>query len=408
MTTEETTRSVPRVISWNVTAQCNLRCRHCYLDASVGKPDELRTDEALRVLGEIAEVNRDAMLILSGGEPLCRPDLDALVTRAAAMGMATVLGTNGTLLSADRAHCLADRGLVAVGISLDSLVSRRHDEFRGMKGAWRVAIEGIESARRAGLEVQIQMTLNAGNVGELPQVVRFARDVGARLLTVFFLVCTGRGEGLADLSPEQYEQVLRSLAREPECGVMVRPRCAPTFRRVLAQTKPESILLESGAGTCMAGRTYCRITPNGGVTPCPYLPLVAGRLRERSFGEIWFAAPLLQALRKPILQGRCGACEYRELCGGCRARAFAANGEILAEDPWCTYVPGTDERPQPCSCEAPISWTAEAESRLEGVPAFARWKVRAAAEGYARRRGVGSVTPELLRDLRQTMRQRSS
>ncbi len=393
---------VPYVISWNLTARCNLRCKHCYIDASSAMPGELSTDEALRVLDEIAEVNAETIVILTGGEPLLRPDLDQLVARAAESGMMAVLGTNGTLLTADRARALADRGLAGVGISLDSLVSSRHDTFRGVDGAWDATRQGIHAAHRAGLDVQIQMTLTRDNWTELEGVVRFARDAGARVLTVFFLVCTGRGQDLVDLTPEEYERVLNRLVKQEHEGIMIRPRCAPTFRRALAQAKPDSILLNSDAGRCMAGKNYCRITPDGQVTPCPYMPLVVGRLREASFGELWRSAPLFQSLRAPTLQGRCGRCEYRDLCGGCRARALASSGDPLAEDPWCTYSPGTDETPEGPD-EAVVSWTADAESRLQKAPFFVRKMIRGAVEAFARRQGVTLVTPELLDESRRRM-----
>ncbi|MFQ5926726.1 MAG: SPASM domain-containing protein [Terriglobia bacterium] len=317
--------------------------------------------------------------------------------------MLVVLGTNGTLLTLERARALAERGLSGVGISLDSLVASRHDAFRGVNGAWQAVVRGIDSARGAGLDVQVQMTLTRDNVRELPRVVHFARQAGVRVLTIFFLVCTGRGQGLVDLTPEEYERTLQWLAQLQGDGVMLRPRCAPTFRRVLAQRKPDSILLQSDTGRCMAGKNYCRITPDGKVTPCPYMPLIASDLREHSFGTIWRSAPLLQALRTPTLQGRCGACEYRELCGGCRARSFAASGDPLGEDPWCAYIPGTD-KPSPRREEAAVAWTAEAESRINKVPFFVRSTVRSAVEAFARRQGVARVTPELLDEARRKMR----
>ncbi len=392
----------PYVISWNLTQKCNLRCKHCYIDASAAMPGELSTGEALRVLDEIAETGQEKILILTGGEPLLRPDLDTLVARAAALGMMVVLGTNGTRLTEDRALALAERGLSGVGISLESLVPSRHDGFRGVEGAWDATVGGLHAARAAGLEVQIQLTLTRDNLPELSEILCFSRQSGVRALTVFFLVCTGRGQGLVDLTPEEYERALEWLAQVENGGVMVRPRCAPTFRRVLAQKKPGSILLQSDAGRCMAGKNYCRITPDGNVTPCPYMPLVAGSLREHSFGAIWESSPVLQALRNPALKDRCGQCEYRELCGGCRARAFASSGDPLAQDPWCTYVPGTDKL-LPGRQEAAVTWTEEADARMEKVPLFVRRMVRAAVEAAARRQGTATITPELLDKARRTM-----
>ncbi len=395
----------PYLISWNVTARCNLRCKHCYIDASTAMPGELTTEEALRVVEEIAELNRETMLILTGGEPLLRPDLDELVARAASLGMMVVLGTNGTMLTSERARALEEQGLSGVGISLDSLASSRHDAFRGFRGAWQSAVRGIDAAREAGLDVQIQMTLTRDNLPELAEAMRFAEAHDARALSVFFLVCTGRGQDLVDLSPEEYERALGSLVDAKVNGVMIRPRCAPTFRRVLAQRKPDSILLESDAGRCMAGKNYCRITPDGEVTPCPYMPLTVGCLRDDSFGEIWESSSVFQSLRHPILQGRCGDCEYRELCGGCRARAFASSGDPLGEDPWCTYEPGTDELKEAPE-GVPVVWTEEAEARLEKVPFFVRKMVRSAIASLARKRGVALVTPELMDEARRTLRPR--
>ncbi len=394
---------VPYLISWNLTRRCNLRCRHCYIDASRAMPGELSTDEALRVLDEIADISPAAMLILTGGEPLMREDLETIVARAATLGMTVVLGTNATALTFDRAGTLAQQGLAAVGISLDSLVASRHDDFRGQPGAWQAAVAGIESARRAGLDVQIQMTLTRDNLEELPQVVDFTRDAGAKVLTVFFLVCTGRGQELVDLTPEEYEGALRFLVEQPSNAVMIRPRCAPTFRRVLAQTRPDSILLKSDAGRCLAGRNYCRITPDGQVTPCPYLPLTAGNLRERSFGEIWRSASVFETLRDSALKGRCGDCEYGDLCGGCRARAFALSGDVLDEDPWCVHVPGTDRRPE-SRPEAPLTWTGDAEARLKKVPFFVRGVVRSAVEAFARRLHAEVVTTAIMSEARATMK----
>ncbi len=409
---------VPYVVSWNLTSRCNLRCKHCYIDASKPMPGELSTAEALRILDEIAEVNSETLLILTGGEPLMRPDLEELVAQASGLGMTVVLGTNATHLTVDRAHTLAERGLAGVGVSLDSLLASRHDEFRGVRGAWEATVQGIDAARRAGIDVQIQMTLTRDNVRELPAVVRFSRETGARVVTVFFLVCTGRGQDVVDLTPEEYERTLQWLVGvasplvggEPEAsGIMIRPRCAPTFRRVLSQKKPDSILLQSDAGRCMAAKNYCRITPDGKVTPCPYMPLVAGDIREDSFGKIWERATLFESLRNPTLQGRCGDCEYQELCGGCRARAYAATGDPLGEDPWCTYVPGTDPSPKRKRGEREqtvLTWTADAEVRIEKVPFFVRRMVRSAVEAAARREGLTEVTVEVLDKARRRVMSR--
>ncbi|MDP6112167.1 MAG: radical SAM protein [Planctomycetota bacterium] len=398
-----TTEFLPYIISWNLTTRCNLLCKHCYIDASKAMPGELTTGEALQVLDEIAEVNHETLLILTGGEPLLRPDLEELVGRASSLGMMAVLGTNGTLLTEERARLLAEKGLAGVGISIDSLLPARHEAFRCVDGSWIAAINGIQAAQKAGLDVQVQITLTRENVDELSEVKQFTKDLGAKILTVFFLVCTGRGQDIVDLGPEEYEEILGKLANEPGDGIMIRPRCAPTFRRVLTQLDPDSLLLKSDAGRCMAAKNYCRITPDGNVTPCPYMPLATGNLREKSFGEIWWSAPLLQELREPELKGSCGECEYQETCGGCRARAFAETGDHLDEDPWCTYEPGTDKIPESETDAVNVIWTTEAEEGIKKVPFFVRKVVRSAVEGMARKQGVSVITRDFMASARQAV-----
>jgi radical SAM protein with 4Fe4S-binding SPASM domain len=393
----------PYLVSWNLTRKCNLTCQHCYIDASKAGPDELTTAEARRVVSELADVNPETLLILTGGEPLCRPDLDVLVADASGRGMTVVLGTNGTLLDPHRARALKQAGLAGVGISLDSLVAGDHDRFRGSRGAWRGAVAGMAAAKSAGLDVQLQMTLTRDNVKELPRMVEFCRDMEVPILTVFFLVCTGRGQGLVDLAPEEYETILTDLVDTRPEGVMLRPRCAPTFRRILARKNPDSLLLESDAGRCLAARHYCRITPEGAVTPCPYMPLEAGSLREKGFGELWRESPLFRSLRGGEWQDKCGECEYKETCGGCRARAFAEHGDPLAEDPWCTWEPGIEEAPKAKQPVVEVPWTADAEQRLAKVPFFVRKVVRRAVGAAAVRRGVECVTPEFLQEVKNDL-----
>lgn len=393
-----------RMVSWNVTQRCNLNCRHCYVDAGRCHPAELTTAEALDVVDQIAAMGPGVLLVLSGGEPLQRPDLDALVERAASRDVFVVLGTNGGLLTTERAAKLAALGLAGVGISLDSLHASRHDEFRGAAGAWSAAVRAIDAARRAGLDVQLHLTLTPDNASELPGVVRLASSLGCRALNVFFLVCTGRGAHLATLTPAAHEQALEQLAELRSDDIIVRPRCAPTFRRILARSHPNSVLLAAGAGCCLAGTQYCRIDAQGHVTPCPYLPAEVGDLRRQPLADIWNNAPLFAALRHRNLGGACGHCEYRALCGGCRARAYALAGDALGADPWCAYVPGTD--PPPARDDAVFAWSEEAERLLARVPAFARPMVRAAVEASARRDGIETISVEFLEQTRRRVGRR--
>jgi Predicted Fe-S oxidoreductases len=319
------------------------------------------------------------MLILTGGEPLMRRETTELVARASSRGLLVVLGTNGMLLTGSRAGQLKTAGVDGVGISLDSVDPERHDSFRGVPGAWRGAVRGIRACVAEGLPVLLQMTVLPWNFEEVEDLIELADREGATGFTLYFLVCTGRGETLSDITPEQYEQALSSLAAAQERypRMMVRARCAPQISRIAA--RQDSALV--GNAGCLAARQYCRITPDGQVTPCPYLPLSAGSVRERPFSEIWQNAPLFQRLRGGTPTGRCGDCDFRELCGGCRARAFALTGDLLGEDPWCAYEP--PERVATAT-DGALLWTAEAEERLQRIPPFIRDRVRLAVERNAR------------------------
>lgn len=392
----------PLIVSWNLTQRCNLRCAHCYLDAGArrrGGAGELSTNEALALVDAIAEASPGAMLVLSGGEPMLRPDLHDIARRAAQRSLTVVVGTNGTTLDDDAVRALAAAGVRGVGVSLDSLDPARHDAFRGVPGAWERTVRGIDACRRVGFPFQLQTTVTTWNYDEIPDLLAFAAARGAYAASLFFLVCTGRGQRLTDITPEQYEALLVRLARMGGAldGTRVRARCAPHLRRVAYQHDPASPLLVEDASRCLAGVAYCRVTPEGHVTPCPYLPIPAGNVRARPFAVIWQEAAIFRALREPTLAGRCGRCEFARLCGGCRARAFATTGDVLGEDPWCAYEPGTGAGP---TAELPVEWSEAAEERLRNVPAFLRPMVRRGAEAYARAKGLGLVTPAVLLEMK--------
>jgi radical SAM protein with 4Fe4S-binding SPASM domain len=409
------------VISWNVTRRCNLECTHCYLPATTRKvrpglssADELTTQEAFQLIDRISSVNPEVMLILSGGEPLLREDIFELSTYASGKGMMVVLGSNGLLLNDAAARMMKQSGVSGISISLDSIDPEIHDAIRSRAGAWEKAVSAIRNCRKEGLSVQINTVVTKKNHDELPQLIAYARDLGAKVFSPFFLVCTGRGEEMTDLSPQQYEKVLSSIveAQGKYDDIMIRTRCAPTVRRILYQKDPGSRLLTMGAGRCLAGRSYCRITPEGDVTPCPYLPLSTGNVRERDFGDIWQNSAIFNSLRNPSLKGKCKKCAFRLLCGGCRARAYAAgHDDYLGEDPWCDYLPqgGTviksptfDTNADAAESTSPTPvWTEEAEERLKRVPSFVRNMVRGAVARYAIEHKCREITPQLMDEVRQ-------
>lgn len=409
-TSANNTIDPPFLVALNLTRRCNLACSHCYLDANVrtaGTGLELKTFEVKALFDRILALSDETMIVLTGGEPLMRSDLCELVAYASSFGLMVVVGTNGTLLDAGRVTALQSAGARALGISLDSLDPDYHDRFRGLSGAWRATLAGIDACRRAGLMFQLHFTVTDDNADELDDMIAFACTAGAAVLNVFFVVCTGRGKSLSNISADTYDRVLHRLAEaaRDESDLIVRARCAPHFIRLTREVDPPPpITLADGyeAAGCLAGKRYCRVTPEGDLTPCPYIEVSAGSVRDTEFAVLWHEAPLFMALRSPSLEGRCGVCEYRELCGGCRARALGHDGNLMGEDFLCNHQPVGGPLIAPVRPDgAALSWSEEAEARLGHVPSFVRRFVRQRAEAYARERGEGVVTPQHLHVLRR-------
>lgn len=268
-----------------------------------------------------------------------------------------VMGTSGYLIDQKTAVKLKEAGIRAVAISLDSKDPAIHDSFRGLEGVWERAIKAIGYCRDAGIAVQINMSVMRSAISEVEDLINYGASLGICDYQLFFPIPTGRAREIEPRSPEEYEELIRRiLKRYQNSGINIRPTCAPQFRRIadeLGITNPAW-----GRG-CLAGITYCRIFANGDVTPCPYLPVSAGNVRTTSLSEIWNNSPLFTALRNPeLLTGKCGLCDFKTTCGGCRARAYrredaasplwcdglampeTLKGEICGEDPWCPFQPG--------------------------------------------------------------------
>ena len=406
---------VPHVVAWNLTKRCNLECAHCYIAAGPRESaaGELDTATCLDIVDQLLAVNRSPMLILSGGEPLLRGDLAEIARYASAKGATVVVGTNGTLLTDERIVGLKNAGVRGVAVSVDSLRPSYHDKFRHGRGALADVQAALGRLTAARLDFIIQTTVTKGNRTELERLVAWSAEQGAVAFNCYFLVPTGRGASLTDLSPLDTEAVLADLARWQRAyrgRMMVRAKCAPHFMRHVYETDPDSPILNYET-RCPCGTQYCRITPDGKVTPCPYLPEVAGDLRLQSFAEIWRSSRLFRQLREGELGGKCGACEYQMLCGGCRARAFALEGDILAADPSCLYEPTGEMTPiEPTRALAygddftpALVWADAARQRMERIPSFVRGVVMQRVEDYARRHGRWQVTPELLAEVRSAM-----
>ncbi|AVX20856.1 MAG: putative heme d1 biosynthesis radical SAM protein NirJ2 [Bacillota bacterium] len=324
------------IISWNTTNQCNMYCEHCYRDAGAKASEELSTEEGKALLEEIAKAGFKIM-IFSGGEPLMRPDIFELVEHAVKLGLRPVFGTNGTLITPEVARRLKEVGTMGVGISLDSIDADKHDKFRAYPGAWRDALKGMKNCRDAGLPFQIHTTVVDWNYDEVEKITDLAVGMGAVAHHIFFLVPTGRAVNIEEesLRAEQYEALLtRIMKKQQEVDIELKPTCAPQFMRI---AKEMGMDLRFGRG-CLAGTSYCIISPKGDVQPCAYLNIPLGNVRDIPFSKIWAENPVLQELRTLNYSGGCGVCKYKKICGGCRARAaFYNNGDYMAEEPWCLY-----------------------------------------------------------------------
>ena len=407
---------VPHVVAWNLTRRCNLECAHCYISAGPRESAtaELDTAACLAVADQILAVNPAPLLILSGGEPLLRDDLAEIARHASARGATVVVGTNGTLLTDQRIAALQEAGVRGVAVSVDSLRPRYHDNFRHGKGSLAETQRSLARLRARRLDFIIQTTVTKGNRAELARLVEWSAGQGAVSFNCYFLVSTGRGASLTDLAPADYEAVLADLTRwqrEYRGRMLLRAKCAPHFMRHVHQADPDSPILNYET-RCPCGTQYCRVTPDGKVTPCPYIPEVAGDLSAQTFSDIWRGSALFRRLRGGgPLGGKCGTCEYRKLCGGCRARALAVSGDLLAADPSCAYEPAGDlpplERVQDVAYGdefAPaLVWADAARMRMERIPSFVRGVVMKRVEDYARRRGRREVTVELLAEVRRAL-----
>jgi AdoMet-dependent heme synthase len=383
----------PRLVFWEVTKGCNLRCIHCRATATeLSSPLDLPTDKARAIIEQIADY-ASPILVLSGGEPLYRRDIFELAGHATQRGLRVALATNGTLVDTAIARKIVDAGIRRVAISLDGADAETHDAFRGIPHAFENAVQGLRNLKQLGMSVQINMTIARHNAHQLPAVLELAKGLGADALHTFLLVPVGCGVEIAErqmVPPEEYERILNWFYdRSLEGGIELKATCAPHYFRVVRQRRaeerrhsdygahsapsggigPTDMLMPSGTGIvikknaelggashghpgghpegmnamtkgCLAGTGVCFISFEGRVYPCGYLPVQAGDLKKQSFREVWEESQVFAALRDTgNLKGKCGVCEFRNLCMGCRARAFAATGDMLDEEPFCAYQP---------------------------------------------------------------------
>jgi len=349
----------PFLVVWNYTDACNLRCKHCYQRAGKMSKDELSLDERLSIVDQLAE-NDVVAIAFSGGEALLRDDFWEVARYASSKGLYLSLATNGTLLTKDVVRRLTDVGVEYFEISLDSVDPAKHDAFRGVTGAWERTVAGIKNVvAQDGAYSCIANTVTNENYHELDDLVTFSRKLGVNRTLIFNFIPVGRGSDIIDidLPPEAREHVLQQmygyLSGQDESFEIL--TTAPQFSRVCMMNSQNGVislahfgaagfsdkvgLLAEFIGGCGAGRMYCAIQPNGIVTPCVFMPIPVGDLRSESFIDIWKNAEVMQSLREPRtdLKEHCGSCDYKNVCGGCRARAYAYFDDIKAPDIGCIY-----------------------------------------------------------------------
>ncbi|PIP39076.1 MAG: heme b synthase [Desulfobacterales bacterium CG23_combo_of_CG06-09_8_20_14_all_51_8] len=349
---EDAGASALRLVAWETTRNCNLNCAHCRASATMGPySGELDTRASLRLLDQIAETGQP-IVILTGGEPLLRPDIFELARYGTGKGLRMVMAPNGTLVNDKNAKQMAASGIQRISISLDGAAKERHDAFRGVDGAFDSAMRGIRAAKAAGIEFQINTTISKLNYDQIPAILKLAEDLEAVALHIFLLVPTGRGKYIIDqeISADEYESTLNWFYdQRDKTRLQLKATCAPHYYRILrqrAKADGKSVTfqthgLDAVTRGCLGGTGFCFISHTGIVQPCGFLDLPCGDVTRQSFAEIWNTSDIFLNLRNyKNLKGKCGICEYKAVCGGCRARAFEAAGDYLAEEPLCAYQSG--------------------------------------------------------------------
>lgn len=343
----------PRILAWEITRSCNLSCLHCRAAANCGPYEgELSTEECKNVLDNIASFAKP-IIILTGGEPMLRPDIYEIAAYGTSLGLRMVMAPCGSLLTKESCRKLIDSGIQRISLSIDGKDAISHDRFRGEEGAFESVMRGIDAAKSVGLDFQINTTITKLNVDQLPEVFALAEGLGAASFHPFLLVPTGRGKALADfeIEPERYEEVLHWFYEQRDRSTMtIKPTCAPHYYRILRQREkeagrvvtPETHGLDAMTKGCLGGQGFGFISHVGIVQMCGFLEEEAGNMQKEEFNfqKIWNDSPFFKEIRNSAgYSGKCGVCEYTRNCGGCRARAFAMTGNYLESEPFCIYTP---------------------------------------------------------------------
>lgn len=341
----------PFQVVWNITYNCNLRCKHCYASAGKSGVNELSPPQVKKGIDKLAALGVP-ILAFSGGEPLVRKDIFELTSYAAQYGMYVALATNGTLITREKAHEMKKNGIKYVQISLDGATPETHDSFRGVNSAFERAIKGIKNAVEANFFTNVATTATHYNYKEIPEIIDLCEKLGTNWVMVYNFVPTGRGTFIkeSDLTPDEREELLKMLYKKLKTSEVNVLSTAPQFARIALQCEEGMVpthfqnlpsegvprRLAEFIGGCGAGRSYLALEPNGDIQPCVFFQLKIGNILEANLEELWQNNPVLKELRdKDLLEQHCGACEYRYYCGGCRARAYGYFGDYLKADPGC-------------------------------------------------------------------------
>ncbi len=352
-------KPIPRVIAWESTRACRFACVHCRADAQTQPdPSQLTTQEAYRLVDQISEFSKP-VFIITGGDPLMRKDIFDVAKYADQKGLRVVMSPSGSRIQPETVRRMKENGVKAVSISLDGSNSQVHDGFRKVEGSFETATATLEVMRAEGMPFQINTTVTQHNIKDLSNIRDLAVKLGAANWDVFMLVPTGRAKIKMEIVPEEYEAALDKIYDwNHSTPIQIKMTCAPHYMRIITQNeKKKGVKSPVTAGDhahgrapagrlggrgCMAGNGFCFISHVGKVYGCGFLPLEAGDARKQHFRKIYQESPLFQTLRNyDKLEGRCGVCEYRRVCGGCRARALGASQNYLGEEPYCTYKPST-------------------------------------------------------------------
>lgn len=370
----------PFIVFWELTRACMLACRHCRAEAMRKRhPNELSTQECFEVVNQLSEFSPKPLLIITGGDPLMRDDVTEVISYAAEKGFRVAMAFSGTeKATEEKMRELKDAGVARVAISVDGSNEERHDSFRGVRGTFRMSIRAIENAKRAGIPFQINTTVTRDSIEDLPSIAKLCLKLGAVMWDVFFVVPTGRAKAEMMPSPQQFEDILCWLYDlSKKTGLNVKSSAATHLRRIelmrdrgempdvgdlywhllekikdFPKGEEEGVVVAGGRGRSLStdgirratgitdGRGMLFISHTGEVYPSGFLPLVAGNVRESTVKEIYYSSEIFVNLRDPDnLKGKCGVCEYRRICGGSRARAYAVYGDYLAQEPSCIYIP---------------------------------------------------------------------